>query len=308
MKKHHLDRGKGMVECGKSIKEGMPIAFREGNQFFDLPLVNPIKAIEICGVCLKVNCPGIAKQLASRKAISIAPIAKPVKSKPIAKSNPKKVQLAKFNYPCKVNPNNKCDNELPFDCQLCHRGIELVHLKRIPIIQYKKSNSAKVMPKPIPAPVKSNSKSKAKKGPIQSKLEKDPAVKQLMSVLFPDPSNYPIAKSDKGKVRELRQKGQLKVTNAPAIQAQFNKDDKPIELPAKDIVDPELIKKVRLNFSLRNIGMHPYSDNWIITKLIGNEVKIVSKSITNYKQAFAEFNRLIMIDAEKELKSNSKKK
>jgi hypothetical protein len=139
-------------------------------------------------------------------------------------------------------------------------------------------------------------------------LEKDPAVKKLMEVLFPDPSNSIVPKSDKGKVRELRQSGKLKVTNAPAIEAQFNKDNKPIELKAADIVDPELIKKHRLNFSLRNIGMHPITDKWIVTKLIGNEVKIISKSIMPYKQAFAEFNRLIAIDAEKELKSNSKKK
>jgi hypothetical protein len=299
----HLDKGKGMTECGKQHGNGLTksIGIREGNQFFALPLVNPVKAIDICGTCLKRNAPGIFNRL-NAKPIVIVPIAKPIKKELPVKAKPKAKPIAKSIpipfpiYKCKINSRNRCNSEIPFDCQLCPHSFSTV--KRIPVIQYKSKKNpiapaATLAPIPIPA-VKSNPIPKPK-----SKKELESTAKQLLNALFD--------KSGKGKVRELRQKGQLKVTAEPLAKAQFNKDNEPIELKASQLVDPELMKQARLNYSLRGIGMHPISDRWIITQLIGNDVKIISK-IMPYKTAFAEFNRLIAIAAEKLLKARSKVK
>lgn len=300
----HLDKGNGMSECGKSIKEGMPIAFREGIQFFSLPLVEPIKPIIICGTCLKVNCPGIAKQLIARKTKSIEPVAPIAKAKPIKKA--KAIAIEFPIYKCKANHKLNCDSEIPFDCQLCHRAFSAIHFPKVPIVTYKPSKSKKSNPAPIPAiPIPAPVSKPIAKGKKHLQLEKDPAVKKLLDVLFPDPSNG--FKSDKGKVRELRQAKQLKVTNDPAIKAQFNNEKVDIELKPDQMVSPELMKAVRLNYSLRCIGMHPHADNWIITQLIKGKVSIISK-IMIYKEAFAQFNRIIAIEAEKQLKAKSKKK
>jgi hypothetical protein len=179
---------------------------------------------------------------------------------------------------------------------LCPHGFS--RTKRIPVIQYKrKKNSIAPAATPMPIPIPA-----AKSNPIpkpKSKKELESTAKQLLNALFD--------KSGKGKVRELRKQGQLKVTNDPSIKAQFNKTDEVIELKPEQLISPELIKEARLNYSLRGIGMHPISDRWIITQLIGNDVKIISK-IMPYKTAFAEFNRLIAIAAEKLLKARNKVK
>jgi len=288
-----------LTECGKS-KDSELIGFREGSIFFKMPSIEPIKRDQICLNCLKFNSPAIFKQIQFNK-------------NPLNKKKP----MAKLDYNCICNKKIICDNELPFDCQLCHRSFDLIHLPRIPIVQYKKSKKAKSN-KSISIPtvsittlsvndknkqeVKTNDKSKStlpiKKEDIIKKMEKvtnnkekEKIAKALLNGLFGSSE-----KSDKGKIRQLRQHAKLKMVNPIDL-------DKPIEL--KDVVEPELIKRVKLNFNLRNIGIYPFNDNWIITKVVNEKVNIISK-VMDYKQAFAEFNRLILIDCEKELKKSKK--
>jgi hypothetical protein len=299
----HLDKGRGMTECGKQHGNGLTksIGIREGNQFFALPLVNPVKAIDICGTCLKRNAPGIFNRL-NAKPIAPTPIAKPIKKELPVKAKPKTKPIAKpipiaFPiYKCKVNPKNRCNSELPFDCELCPHGFS--RIKRIPVIQYKNGKKNSIAPAATPAPIPIPAI--AAKKPIAKPSKKaKAAVNSIVKELN--------AMTPKGKVRQLRQSKQLKVTTEPLTQSKFNKDDAPIELKASQLVDPELLKSVKLNYSMRNIGMHPFNDFWIICHLTNTgKVEIISKSIMSYKKAFAEFNRVIAIAADKVFKAGKK--
>lgn len=300
----HLDKGNGMSYCGKSIQDGLAIGIREGIQFFSLPLVMPIKCDSVCGNCLKTDSPGIYKQFISRKtkSNSIAPVIETPKTK--------KTKAIQFpTYVCKFSPMHKCDSDIPFDCQLCFRSLSTVKVKPIAkkktelVIEKKharsieKSSIEKVADQLIDAVIEPTpiAKKPIAKPSKKAKAAVNSIVKELNAM------------TPKGKVRQLRQSKQLKVTSAPLTESQFNKDDKPIELKASQLVDPGLIKSVKLNYSMRNIGMHPFNDHWIICHLTTEgKVEIISKSIMNYKTAFAQFNRIIAIAAEKVFKASKK--
>lgn len=302
-KRIHLDKGNGMFYCGKSIEEGLTIGIREGNQFFSLPFVNQVKAIDICGNCLKTDSPGIYNLIFKKT--------KSAKLNPIAKTPKAKAKAIQFpTYMCKVTPKLNCIEEIPFNCQLCFHAFSALKTKPIPkkktelVIEKKharaieKSPIEKIANELIDAiiePTKPIEKKPIAEPSKKAKSAVNSIVKELNTM------------TPKGKVRQLRQSNKLKVTSAPLTQSKFNKDDKPIELKASQLVDPELIKSVKLNYSLRCIGMHPFSDFWIICHLTNTgKVEIISKSIMNYKAAFAQFNQVIAIAAEKVFKAGKK--